>query len=925
MRLLLSVPLLISLSCVAPQLFALEHSGGFVLHSYSQEYPWTRYQHQGFVATMMAESVPAPRISVEYLDTKRRQYDETYAAKFADYLRYKYSDYRPEFIYVTDDNALTFALTHMGGIFPEVPIFFSGVNNYAIQPKLDVDRISGVFEQKEILKNIQLLENMDRDIKRIVVVGDASITYQAIEKDIKDALKQNRSIEAVFIAEQNIDQVVGRLKQRDEQYVFLTTLGAMSDAAGETLMLRETIQKINDAGNFVILSMEDAYLHSGVIGGFVTSGKKQGITAARMVLSHASGTPMRELAPVIKSPNEYIFDARELIRHGLTLPAEIEAAATILNKPRSFYEQNRTLVLGALFWLTILIIVLMAFFLVVLTRRKTQLQNKSRHIMEQAKILHQVRDTLTSAQQIAHVGSWDWDIVADNLDWSDEIYRIFGLTPQQFGANYDAFLNTIHPDDREAVITAVNESLADPGVPYSIEHRIILPDGKQRTVHEQGKVYRDADGQPVRMLGAVHDITERKKAEVALRESRNALEKRVKERTVELEKSREDALQAKEEAENANLMKSVFLSRMSHELRTPMNAILGFSQLLEMDDLVHREYNQEIMKSGRHLLTLINEVLDLSALESGRIALDMTDISVSDAIAESIAMMSQLADKHGIRVDCETGMEDPVYVRADRNRLVEVLTNILSNAIKYNKEDGHVLVRLDGKRADGRVRISVTDSGIGIPEEKKSSLFEPFNRLGAEYSDIEGTGIGLSISRQLIHLMGGEIGYDSQPGDGSTFWLDLVGSRSGEVAHVFQSEEPAANEAHSKGVVLYVEDNPASMLYVESVLNHYARFDMLPAVTGEEGIRFARERRPDVILLDINLPDIDGYEVLSRLRKYPETRDIPVIAVSASAMPHDVEQGLAAGFIQYLTKPTDVVDLNNALNSVVSARVRESK
>ena len=385
------------------------------------------------------------------------------------------------------------------------------------------------------------------------------------------------------------------------------------------------------------------------------------------------------------------------------------------------------------------------------------------------------------------------------------------------------------------------------------------------------------------------------------------LEELVAQRTAEL-------VRAKEAAEKANRAKSEFLASMSHELRTPLNAVLGFAQLLQIEDnpplsAEQQTSVQEIITAGDHLLNLINDVLDLTKIESGGIQLSIEPVNLGEVLAECGKLVGPLLDKHPVTLDLAIPdcMQHAVY--ADHMRLRQVLLNLISNAMKYNRPQGSVTVRCRGIDG-GRLRIAVADTGPGIPPDRQKELFTSFNRLGAEGGAIEGTGIGLVITRRLTELMGGSIGYESEPGLGSTFWIDLPGApveQAGPVAQTLAGlPAQTATESGPQLSVLCVEDNPASLRLLEQILSGRTKARVIAARLPQLGLELAAQHRPELILLDINLPDMDGYEVLRRLQAMEATRGIPVIAISANALESDIKRGREAGFLDYFTKPLDI-------------------
>ncbi|MHB1174432.1 MAG: ATP-binding protein [Sulfuriferula sp.] len=375
---------------------------------------------------------------------------------------------------------------------------------------------------------------------------------------------------------------------------------------------------------------------------------------------------------------------------------------------------------------------------------------------------------------------------------------------------------------------------------------------------------------------------------------------------------------AKMVAEQASLAKSDFLSSMSHELRTPLNAILGFAQLLEAGSPAPTDVQMvrlhQIIKAGWYLLELINEILDLAVIESGKLMLLREPLLLVDVVRECQTMMEPQAQQRGIQMDF-IPFDHTLFVSADRTRLKQVLINLLTNAIKYNSEQGSVVVACSTPVPEC-IRINVKDSGAGLPPEKLAQLFQPFNRLGQENGAEQGTGIGLVVTKQLIELMGGTIGVESTVDVGSEFWIELIrdtapqlASRQLMPAGIIQAQANAALRT-----LLYVEDNPANLMLVEQIIARYPHLRILSARSGELGIALAKLHLPDVILMDINLPGISGFQVLHLLREHPVTAHIPVIALSANAMRHDIEKGLEAGFFRYLTKPIKIDEFMDTLN-----------
>ena len=423
----------------------------------------------------------------------------------------------------------------------------------------------------------------------------------------------------------------------------------------------------------------------------------------------------------------------------------------------------------------------------------------------------------------------------------------------------------------------------------------------------------------------LREAQQRTRAQQEVMRLNEQLEQRVDERTLQLALANAELANANEEAKSANQAKSAFLSSMSHELRTPLNAILGFAQILTSDTLPStleqkKEFANHILKSGRHLLTLINEILDLAKVESGTITLSMEPVALADILLEVRTMIEPIAATRKVRALFPA--VDGAVVMADRTRLKQVLLNLLSNAVKYNREEGAVVVSCEQSGPE-RLRLSVQDTGHGLNPEQLANLFQPFNRLGQEAGAQEGTGIGLVVTKRLVELMGGEIGVTSSPGVGSVFSIELASTsplasalpERGPEAEAAPSAPPDEGEPH---LVLYVEDNPANLRLVEEIVAFRRDLRLLSAPDGHLGLELAKAHRPDAILMDLNLPGMSGFEVLRQLRADPETTWIPVIALTANAMPRDIERGMAAGFHRYLTKPIDIDKFTEAINSTLA-------
>jgi PAS domain S-box-containing protein len=426
-------------------------------------------------------------------------------------------------------------------------------------------------------------------------------------------------------------------------------------------------------------------------------------------------------------------------------------------------------------------------------------------------------------------------------------------------------------------------------------------DGKQTVVSYNATTFYDRDRRLQGVFAAARDVTDRKRFESELQET-----------NVELES-------AKSAAEKANLAKSEFLSSMSHELRSPLNAILGFAQLLEstspLPTASQKDNIGHILQAGWHLLELINEVLDLAVIESGTLSISPDPASLAEVMSECQTMMEPQAQQRGIGMtfrECDPSF----HVNADRTRVKQVLINLLSNAIKYNRERGTVEVECAVTSSE-RIRISVKDTGAGLPPEKMAQLFQPFNRLGREHSAEEGTGIGLVMSKRVVEQMKGVIGVDSTVGVGSVFWFELFLTPAPTPAASAESAIAPAARVPTGGplrTLLYVEDNPANLALVEQLIARRSDMRLLTAVNGTLGIEVARISRPDVILMDINLPGINGIEAMTILREDPATAHIPIVALSANAMPRDIKKGLEAGFFYYLTKPIKVNEFMDAID-----------
>ncbi|MBL8345655.1 MAG: PAS domain-containing protein [Rubrivivax sp.] len=532
-----------------------------------------------------------------------------------------------------------------------------------------------------------------------------------------------------------------------------------------------------------------------------------------------------------------------------------------------------------------------------------------------ARELHDERERTALAVGGAGIGIWEWFARDNAARWDENMFRLRGLEPRESALTHEERMALVHPDDRE-MVRRLSERSAGERTPFAYEFRIVRPDGAVRWIASRSVDLPDTATGERRRIGANWDVTDRRVAEQARRDVEVALRE--------------------------SQAKSRFLARMSHELRTPLNAVLGFAQLLQAEppdrtasDAARRQSIAHIQRAGEHLLTLINDVLDLARIEAGEMMLERAALPLADLVRYALPLVQPQAGAAGVRIT--TGALD-LAVLGDETRLRQVLLNLLSNGIKYNRAGGEVHV--DAVAAGALVHLRVRDSGRGIEPAQLAGLFQPFNRLGAEHEAIEGTGIGLAIVKSLVERMGGHVQVSSTPGAGSLFEVVLprdtasadqaspaavhaasMGIAPGAGAGPVLSDPPAAANALTHATaqsdatdhaparerhVLYIEDNVVNALIVREVLATVPGYRLTVAADGASGLALALRDPPELVLLDMQLPDMDGFSVLRGLRAQPRTAPLPVVALSANVMPDQVSRGMAAGLTDYWTKPLDM-------------------
>ena len=500
---------------------------------------------------------------------------------------------------------------------------------------------------------------------------------------------------------------------------------------------------------------------------------------------------------------------------------------------------------------------------------------------------------LSNSQELINLGYFEHDLNTGINFWSDILCRILGVETG-LDRRMEDFFALVHPGDLERVKAAVNNSVVE-SEDYNMAFRIVRPDGKEKTIHIRVMCIVDNRKTLIKRIGAVLDITE--------------------------EQHREDQLR------QANQAKSNFLTHMSHEFRTPLNSILGFAQVInndkknQIDETNHRRI-QNILKSGQHLLYLVDDLLDLSRIEAGNISIELKPTNLADVLNDAIDTVETQAKEKNITLSVDLMAEQLILVQSDEGRLKQVFLNLLSNAIKYNRNDGKIFVTNQFQNSKS-LRLYIEDTGLGIDSDRLDSIFKPFNRPWTSSPQIPGSGIGLSIAKRLIELMGGNIGVSSKVGVGSTFWIDLKISEGANIDDEIDSTAPIA-EQYSIDMgndrtkqVLYIDDDQSSLELMHEIFEDTSFVNLITSDNAINGLQIALETVPDLVILDINLPVMSGVELLDKLSENHGTENIPAIALSADALPEHVQKGLDCGFSLYLSKPIILNDLRDAVEEIL--------
>ncbi|MCK9373710.1 MAG: diguanylate cyclase [Sulfuricurvum sp.] len=501
MRKILFLLLLISFSSVG--VYAQAKRQVFILHSYSQEYTWTKSQHQNFIFAF-DNTFPSVNFAAEYLDTKRVKMDGVYENFMLRYLQEKYKGYRPDIIYVTDDDALTFFMHHRSELFPQVPIVFSGVNNLNLQGRLDSEKFTGVYETKDILPNIDLIHQLSPQTRDIWIVGDASTTYQSIEEEIRRKIKDFTKYRFHFLSGERISDIVDHLPRRQKTFVILTTIGKWTDERGDNMAIKNSIATLLKLPNIVLLSMEDAYVGSGAVGGFVSSAKEQGSGAAGLAIRYLRGEPFRDIRSLDKSPNIYMFDRNALIRSRLILSEYTARNATMLYPEKSFFDLYQNILINVLFVLFLLLLIFSVFAFFLFREKNRQIEFHKHDCTEFRTLSAKLKNLFETVENSFHLGYWQWELGDGSVVCSDGLGKIL-QTDTGDVRDIDTMMLSIYPADKSLLHTMIKEVMETCSV-RKFHHKIVAQDGNVESVVHRISPITNEEGEIKTLIGLVQKL-----------------------------------------------------------------------------------------------------------------------------------------------------------------------------------------------------------------------------------------------------------------------------------------------------------------------------------------------------------------------------------------------------------------------------------